>query len=210
MIFAKSVQITPFAALSRAVSGIRGHTLVLTFPGSPKAVKENYEIVSKVLAHASDLARGGTGKKLHEKMQGGPRPSGIAPSAGLSDVKAEEQTALGHGHGHGGHTCFHHSDRETSSEPSSLGLDTPVSRRLRKSPYPLIPMDQAMAAVMEKISPLPSVQLPVNESLIGAVLDEDVVAVEAVPGYRAAILDGYAVIGMRLLSGCDYHTLAMC
>lgn len=68
-------------------------------------------------------------------------------------------------------------------------------------------MDQAMAAVMDQISPLPSVQLPVNESLIGAVLDEDVVAVEAVPGYRAAILDGYAVVGRRLSCRCIYHTL---
>ncbi|GJJ70089.1 gephyrin [Entomortierella parvispora] len=199
MIFAKSVQITPFAALSRAVTGIRGQTLVLTFPGSPKAVKENYEIVSKLLPHACDLASGGTGKKFHEKMQGGPRPSGVASPA-VPDVKAGEQTAQGHehghghGHGHGGHSCFHHSDREARSEPASLGLDTPVSRRLRKSPYPLIRMEQAMAAVMDQISPLPSVQVPVNESLIGAVLDEDVVAVEAVPGYRAAILDGYAVI----------------
>lgn len=56
-------------------------------------------------------------------------------------------------------------------------------------------MDQALAFVMDKIAPLPSIEQPVNEALIGSVLDEDVVAVEAVPGYRAAILDGYAVIG---------------
>jgi gephyrin len=56
-------------------------------------------------------------------------------------------------------------------------------------------MDQALTAVMDQIAPLPSVERPVNEALIGAVLDEDVVAVEAVPGYRASILDGYAVIG---------------
>lgn len=56
-------------------------------------------------------------------------------------------------------------------------------------------MDQALNSVMERVVPLPSVQKPVDGSLIGAVLDEDVVAVEAVPGYRASILDGYAVIG---------------
>lgn len=56
-------------------------------------------------------------------------------------------------------------------------------------------MDQALASVMDRVAPLPSAEQPVNEKLIGAVLDEDVVAVEAVPGYRASILDGYAVIG---------------
>lgn len=58
-------------------------------------------------------------------------------------------------------------------------------------------MDQALAAVMERITPLSPVSRPVDEALIGAVLEEDVVAVEAVPGYRASILDGYAVVGMQ-------------
>ncbi|KAF9193225.1 hypothetical protein BGZ51_003974 [Haplosporangium sp. Z 767] len=194
LIFAKSIQITPFAALSRAVSGIRGQTLVLTFPGSPKAVKENFEAVSKMLPHAIDLARGGTGKKVHEKMQGGARPSGTVSNDENSKSVATHDHGHGHGHGHSGHTCFHHSDREAKANATSLGLGTPVSRRLRKSPYPLIPMDQALASVMDQITPLPSVEKPVDEKLIGAILDEDVVAVEAVPGYRASILDGYAVI----------------
>ncbi|KAG0080168.1 hypothetical protein BGZ90_000397 [Linnemannia elongata] len=194
LIFAKSIQITPFAALSRAVSGIRGQTLVLTFPGSPKAVKENFEAVAKMLPHAIDLARGGTGKKTHEKMQGGSRPSGVAPVATEEKSQTESSHGHGHGHGHGGHTCFHHSDREARTDAASLGLGTPVSRRLRKSPYPLIPMEEALSSVMGRVVPLPSVQKPVDGSLIGAVLDEDVVAVEAVPGYRASILDGYAVI----------------
>ncbi|KAF9572885.1 hypothetical protein EC968_009369 [Mortierella alpina] len=198
LIFSKSIQITPFAALSRAVSGIRGQTFVLTFPGSPKAVKENFEAVAKILPHAIDLARGGTGKKVHEKMQGGPRPSGASAKDGeekqRTDGTHKHEHGHGHGHGHGGHTCFHHSDREARTDASSLSLETPVSRRLRKSPYPLIPMDQALASVMSQVTPLPSVEKRVNEELIGAVLDEDVVAVEAVPGYRASILDGYAVI----------------
>ncbi|KAF9094650.1 hypothetical protein BGX23_001819 [Mortierella sp. AD031] len=200
LIFAKSIQITPFAALSRAVSGIRGQTLVLTFPGSPKAVKENFEAVAKILPHAIDLARGGTGKKSHEKMQGGPRPSGTTSAAVVEKGQTESSHSHGHGHehghghGHGGHTCFHHSDREARTDAASLGLGTPVSKRLRKSPYPLIPMEQALSSVMDRVVPLPSVQKPVDGALIGAVLDEDVVAVEAVPGYRASILDGYAVI----------------
>ncbi len=34
---------TPLAALSRPVAGVRGKTLIVTLPGSPKAVKENIE-----------------------------------------------------------------------------------------------------------------------------------------------------------------------
>ncbi|KAG0233343.1 hypothetical protein BGW41_001505 [Actinomortierella wolfii] len=194
LIFAKSLQITPFAALSRAISGIRGQTLVLTFPGSPKAVKENFETVAKVLPHAIDLARGGTGKKMHEKMQGGPRPSGASGSNEETTPAVGHHHGHGHGHGHGGHTCFHHSDSAARHGAQSLGLDTPVSKRLRQSPYPLTPMDKALSIVLEKAAPLESVRLPVSEALIGYVLDEDVVAVEAVPAYRASILDGYAVI----------------
>ncbi len=135
LIFSKSIQITPFAALSRAVSGIRGQTFVLTFPGSPKAVKENFEAVAKILPHAIDLARGGTGKKVHEKMQGGSRPSGAAAKDGEEKLQTDEthkhehnhdhDHGHGHGHGHGGHTCFHHSDREARSDAASLSLETP-------------------------------------------------------------------------------------
>lgn len=51
---------------------------------------------------------------------------------------------------------------------------------------------------MDRVAPLPSIKQPVSEALIGAVLDEDIVAAEAIPGYRASILDGYAVIGMQV------------
>ncbi|KAG0253185.1 hypothetical protein DFQ27_007616 [Actinomortierella ambigua] len=198
LIFAKSIEITPFAALSRAISGIRGRTVVLTFPGSPKAVKENFAAVAKMLPHAVDLACGGTGKKVHEKMQGGPRPSGATAGSDQAAVSGSatghHHHGHGHGHGHGGHTCFHHSDSAAKAGAQSLGLDTPVAKRLRHSPYPLTPMDKALSTVMDKAVPLDSVRMPVSEALIGYILDEDVVAVEAVPAYRASILDGYAVI----------------
>jgi gephyrin len=101
--------------------------MVVTFPGSPKAVKENFEAISKILPHAIDLVRGGTGKKVHEKMQGGPRPSGIAADNDTMKLKSSDdhKHGHGHGHGHGGHTCFHHSDREARPDAASLGLDTP-------------------------------------------------------------------------------------
>ncbi|KAF9370799.1 hypothetical protein CPC16_003465, partial [Podila verticillata] len=64
------------------------------------------------------------------------------------------------------------------------------SRRLRKSPYPLIAMDQALASVMDKITPLSSVERPVNEALIGSVLDEDVIAYPVTAVSIATASDG--------------------
>lgn len=56
----KSLEITPKAMLSRAVSGIRGNTLIINLPGSPKAVKEALEIVIPVLPHAIEILTGNT------------------------------------------------------------------------------------------------------------------------------------------------------
>jgi molybdenum cofactor synthesis domain-containing protein len=50
---------TPNAVLSRAVAGIRGHTLVINLPGSPRAVRECLEIILEVLPHAVEMLRGG-------------------------------------------------------------------------------------------------------------------------------------------------------
>jgi molybdenum cofactor synthesis domain-containing protein len=51
---------TPMAALSRAACGIRGQTLILNLPGSPKGACESLEAVITILPHALDLARGKT------------------------------------------------------------------------------------------------------------------------------------------------------
>lgn len=52
---AASLQITPHAMLSRAVAGIRGRTLIINLPGSPKAVRENLEQILPALPHAVEL-----------------------------------------------------------------------------------------------------------------------------------------------------------
>jgi len=54
----KSLQITPKAMLSRAVSGIRGETLIINLPGSPKAAKENLEFILPAVPHGIDILTG--------------------------------------------------------------------------------------------------------------------------------------------------------
>lgn len=52
---AESLQITRHAMLSRAVAGIRGQTLIINLPGSPKAVRENLDVLLPILPHALEL-----------------------------------------------------------------------------------------------------------------------------------------------------------
>jgi molybdenum cofactor synthesis domain-containing protein len=51
---------TPMAMISRGVSGIRSATLIVNLPGSPKAVRESFEVIRPVLNHAIDLLSGDT------------------------------------------------------------------------------------------------------------------------------------------------------
>jgi molybdenum cofactor synthesis domain-containing protein len=48
----------PHAILSRAVCGIRGATLIINLPGSPRAVSENFEIILPVLPHLLSKMKG--------------------------------------------------------------------------------------------------------------------------------------------------------
>lgn len=54
---------TPMAMLSRGVCGIRGNTLIVNLPGSPKGVAECFEVIKPVLGHAIDQVSGNTQHK---------------------------------------------------------------------------------------------------------------------------------------------------
>jgi molybdopterin adenylyltransferase len=60
MLRAKSLAITPHAALSRATAGVRKRTLIINLPGSPKAVTESIEFLAPLLPHALDTVAGRT------------------------------------------------------------------------------------------------------------------------------------------------------
>ena len=53
-----SLQVTPRAMLSRAQAGIRGGTLIVNLPGSPKAARENLQAVLPALAHGLEMLSG--------------------------------------------------------------------------------------------------------------------------------------------------------
>lgn len=52
---AASLRLTPHAMLSRAVAGIRGGTLIINLPGSPRGAVENLQVVLPVLPHAVEI-----------------------------------------------------------------------------------------------------------------------------------------------------------
>ena len=53
----ESLKITPHAMLSRSTAGIRGQTLIINLPGSPKAALENLDVVIPIIPHAIQLLR---------------------------------------------------------------------------------------------------------------------------------------------------------
>lgn len=55
---AAGLKITAHAMLSRATAGIRGRTVIINLPGSPKGALENFQVVLPVLPHAVELLRG--------------------------------------------------------------------------------------------------------------------------------------------------------
>lgn len=180
------------ALMSRPVAGVRNTTLIVTLPGSPKGAKENLLSILKLLPHACSQAAGEDSRSAHA---GGIKK--LEQDAGVSSKEAPIHHHCNHNHTHdhsiGGHSMpkahTRPEDRPTPNDPSK----GPTTRH-RDSPYPMLDVDSALKLILEN-SPMPETVIrPVNGSLVGHILAEDIHADEAVPAYRASIVDGYTVI----------------
>jgi molybdopterin adenylyltransferase len=58
----ESLKFTPRAMLSRATAGIRGGTIIINLPGSPKGVRECLNVILPSLQHGVDILKGNTGE----------------------------------------------------------------------------------------------------------------------------------------------------
>ena len=64
---------TPFAVMSRGLVGVRGGSLVVNVPGSPKASMESFAVLEPILVHALETLAG-------------PFDHGLARAAGRDDL----------------------------------------------------------------------------------------------------------------------------
>lgn len=184
--------------MSRPVAGVRSKTIIITLPGSPKGAKENLQSILRLLPHACLQASGADSRTLHaggvKKLE---KEAGVS-SAGASRAAHSHSHIHSHSHSHGhGHSHEHAMPvRHTAPDESPLSNDPALgpTRRNRSSPYPMLSVDEALELIKAH-TPLPqSVKVYANGDIVGSVLAEDVMANEAVPAYRASIVDGYAII----------------
>jgi molybdenum cofactor synthesis domain-containing protein len=61
MMRAEGRKLTPFAALSRSMAGVRGRVLIVNLPGSPKGAVESLDAIVQLIPHIVDLIEGRTG-----------------------------------------------------------------------------------------------------------------------------------------------------
>jgi molybdenum cofactor synthesis domain-containing protein len=57
---AEGLKFTPTAVLSRGLAGVRGQTLIVNLPGSPKGALESFDAIAKLVPHIVDLLEGRT------------------------------------------------------------------------------------------------------------------------------------------------------
>ncbi|KAJ3987630.1 MoaB/Mog domain-containing protein [Lentinula detonsa] len=232
LLVSSSLKYTMMAALSRPVAGtiarssINGsdenseslvgrETLVVTLPGSMKAVRENLTVLldSGVIVHAVELMKGGDGTQSGQGVHGALEPAsphhGQGHGHGHKFHRGDHRHDHDHGHGHGHergrgrggkhfhgedhHRHHHHHHQDDDHEILSHDPSGAVSARHRTSPYPIVSLEDAQEIIHKTVNHLPVVTLPVTASLRGHVLAEDVYAFTDFPPTKTTSVDGYAL-----------------
>ncbi|KAF2672265.1 hypothetical protein BT63DRAFT_384699 [Microthyrium microscopicum] len=191
---APSLAITPFAMMARPVAGVRNKTIIITLPGSPKGAKENLEAIVKLLPHACQQAAGMNSRALHsggiKKLE---KEAGVASNAASGGTHSHDHHHHHHDHSHGGGHKVPRAHTKPEARPVPNDPSAGPTQRHRKSPWPMLSVDEALDLIKEH-TPKPEVaKMSVNERLVGHVVAESVAASESVPAFRASIVDGYAV-----------------
>ncbi|KAF4956635.1 hypothetical protein FSARC_11513 [Fusarium sarcochroum] len=200
---AASLAVTPFAMMSRPSAGVRNSTIIVTLPGSPKGAKENLQAIVKTLPHACVQAAGANSRAIHS---GGVKK--LEAEAGLTGGKSQPSAAgqghshhhHGHGHDHGHGSGHSHGNLVRHTKPGTTLSNDPAlgpSRRYRESPYPMLPVEEALSVIGQQTPEPEVITASVDQSVINSVLAEDVKARENVPAFRASIVDGYAVVAPK-------------
>ncbi|KAL1900363.1 hypothetical protein Cpir12675_001047 [Ceratocystis pirilliformis] len=198
---ASSLQVTPFAMMSRPVAGVRDRTVIVTLPGSPKGAKENLEALINTLPHACMQTSRMGARELHEAESNAASKSGKSIDKGQINTPRNQSGSHGqsHCHHHGGGYAQSHGQlvRHTKSIGVSAASNDPSlgpSRRYRESPYPMLSVEEALLVIGKQIPPPEVVQSLLDGKIAGSVLAQDILANENIPAFRASIVDGYAVV----------------
>lgn len=190
------------ALMSRPVAGVRNKTLIITLPGSPKGAKENLQAILKLLPHACVQAAGADSRTLHaggvKRLEAEAGIGASAASSAQNNNHHRQSHDHSHGHSHGHNHSHGHGGPVRHTDPNATPRSNDPSqgptKRYRDSPYPMLPVEDALKLIHQHASAPQIITAKVDGSLVGSVLAEDVTASEAVPAYRASIVDGYAVI----------------
>ena len=175
------------AVMSRPVAGVVNGTIVITLPGSPKGAKENLEAIVKLLPHACLQAAGMNSRTLHA---GGVKK--LEQDAGVASATGQAKHSHAHHHAHG-HT-IPRAHTQPQDRPRSNDPVAGPSQRYRESPYPMLSVQDAITAILQHTPKAKEIAVSVTTDLVDYIVAEDVLAKEAVPAFRASIVDGYAIV----------------